>query len=45
MEIKEIQVDRFGIFLNKNIKGLSSGLNIIYGPNEFGNHAEVDRHV
>jgi len=36
MEIKEIQVDRFGIFLNKNIKGLSSGLNIIYGPNEFG---------
>jgi len=36
MEIKEIQVDRFGVFLNKNIKGLSSGLNIIYGPNEFG---------
>ena len=36
MEIKEIQIDRFGIFLNKNIKGLSSGLNVIYGPNEFG---------
>jgi uncharacterized protein YhaN len=36
MEIKEIQVDRFGVFFNKNIKGLSSGLNIIYGPNEFG---------
>ena len=36
MEIKEIQIDRFGFFLNKNIKGLSSGLNIIYGPNEFG---------
>ena len=36
MEIKEIQIDRFGFFLNKSVKGLSPGLNVIYGPNEFG---------
>ena len=36
MEIREIQIDRFGIFSAKKLKGVSSGLNIFYGPNEFG---------
>ena len=36
MEIREIQIDGFGIFSTKKVKGVSSGLNIIYGPNEFG---------
>jgi uncharacterized protein YhaN len=36
MEIREIQIDGFGIFSTKKVKGISSGLNIIYGPNEFG---------
>ena len=36
MEIREIKIDGFGIFFAKKLKGVSSGLNIIYGPNEFG---------
>jgi len=36
MEIREIQIDGFGIFSAKRVRGMSSGLNIIYGPNEFG---------
>ncbi len=36
MEIREIQIDGFGVFSAKKLKGVSSGLNIIYGPNEFG---------
>ncbi len=36
MEIREIKIDGFGIFSAKKLKGVSSGLNIIYGPNEFG---------
>ena len=36
MEIREMQIDGFGIFSAKKVKGMSSGLNIIYGPNEFG---------
>ena len=36
MEIREIQIDGFGIFSAKKLKGVSSGLNIFYGPNEFG---------
>ena len=36
MEIREIQIDGFGIFSAKKVKGVSSGLNILYGPNEFG---------
>ena len=31
-----MQIDGFGIFSAKKVKGMSSGLNIIYGPNEFG---------
>jgi len=36
MHIKEIQIDGFGVFSNNRVKGLASGLNVIYGPNEFG---------
>ncbi len=36
MEIREIQIDGFGVFSAKKLKGVSSGLNIFYGPNEFG---------
>ena len=36
MEIREVQIDGFGVFSARKLKGLSSGLNIIYGPNEFG---------
>jgi uncharacterized protein YhaN len=36
MEIRELQIDGFGIFSTKKVQGISSGLNIIYGPNEFG---------
>ena len=36
MEIREIQIDGFGVFSASKLKGVSSGLNIIYGPNEFG---------
>jgi len=36
MEIRELQIDGFGIFSTKKVTGISSGLNIIYGPNEFG---------
>ena len=36
MQIKEIQIDGFGVFSNKRVEGLASGLNVVYGPNEFG---------
>ena len=36
MQIKEIQIDGFGVFSNDRVNGLASGLNVIYGPNEFG---------
>jgi len=36
MEIRDIQIDGFGIFSDKKVKDISAGLNIIYGPNEFG---------
>jgi len=36
MLIREIIIDGFGIFANTKITGLTSGVNIIYGPNEFG---------
>jgi len=36
MELREIHIDGFGIFCDNHITGLSSGLNVIYGPNEFG---------
>ena len=36
MQLREINIDGFGIFANKRITGLTSGINIIYGKNEFG---------
>ena len=36
MRIKEIHIDRFGIFSDKKITGLGPGINVVYGPNEFG---------
>jgi uncharacterized protein YhaN len=36
MQLREIHIDGFGIFSNKSITGLTSGINIIYGKNEFG---------
>ncbi|MBT5376018.1 MAG: AAA family ATPase [Nitrospinaceae bacterium] len=36
MQIRELHIDGFGIFANKRITGLTPGINIIYGKNEFG---------
>ena len=36
MQIREIHINGFGIFSNKQVTGLTSGLNVIYGENEAG---------
>ena len=36
MQLREIHIDGFGIFCNTRVTGLKSGLNIVYGKNEFG---------
>jgi uncharacterized protein YhaN len=36
MQISEIHIEGFGIFANKHITGLTTGINIIFGENEFG---------
>jgi uncharacterized protein YhaN len=36
MQLREIHIDGFGIFYDKHITGISPGINVIYGPNEFG---------
>lgn len=36
MQLREIHIDGFGVFRNKHATGLSSGTNVLYGPNEFG---------
>lgn len=36
MFIKEVHIDGFGIFSNKHITDLKKGVNLLYGPNEFG---------
>ncbi len=36
MKIREIHIDKFGIWGDKEIKKISPGLNIVYGKNEFG---------
>ncbi len=36
MFINEVHIDNFGIFRNKHIVGFKRGLNLIYGPNEYG---------
>lgn len=36
MQIRELHIDGFGLFADKQVKGFTSGVNIIYGSNEFG---------
>lgn len=36
MQICEVHLDGFGLFFNKHFTGLNSGINVIYGANEFG---------
>ena len=36
MQFNEIHIDGFGIFNDRHITGLSSVVNVVYGPNEFG---------
>ncbi|MFQ5671624.1 MAG: AAA family ATPase [Nitrospinales bacterium] len=36
MQIRELHIDGFGAFANRQVKGLTSGINVIHGPNEFG---------
>ncbi len=36
MNISEIHIDGFGVLADKHVVGLTSGINAIYGPNEFG---------
>jgi uncharacterized protein YhaN len=36
MQIREINIEGFGVFSDKQVTGLTSGLNVIYGENEAG---------
>jgi len=36
MQLRAIHVIRFGVLENVHVRGLSTGLNVLYGPNEFG---------
>lgn len=36
MQIREINIEGFGVFSDKQVTGLSAGLNVIYGENEAG---------
>ncbi len=36
MQLREIHIDGFGIIRDKHVIGISSGTNVLYGPNEFG---------
>jgi uncharacterized protein YhaN len=36
MQIREINIEGFGIFSDKQVTGLTTGLNVIYGENEAG---------
>ena len=36
MQIRELNIDGFGIFHDTSIKGIQPGINVIFGPNEFG---------
>ena len=42
MQLREIHIDGFGIFADTQITGLTSGINVIYGPNEFGKTTLLD---
>lgn len=36
LKLSELHIDGFGIFSNKHIEGLCTGINVLYGANEFG---------
>ncbi len=36
MQLREVYIDGFGIFNDKQIPGFTPGINLVYGPNEFG---------
>lgn len=36
MQLREVHIDGFGIFNDIHISGFTSGINLVYGPNEFG---------
>ena len=36
MQIRELHIDGFGIFHNALIKEFRPGINVIFGPNEYG---------
>lgn len=36
MQLREVYIDGFGIFYDKQIPGFTPGINLVYGPNEFG---------
>ena len=36
MQLSEIRITGFGIFANTRVRGLSRGVNVLYGENEFG---------
>jgi len=42
MQIRELNIDGFGIFSNKQVTGLTKGLNVIYGENETGKTTLVE---
>lgn len=42
MKIDQLNIDGFGIFHNKEIKGFKKGINILYGNNEAGKSTLLD---
>jgi len=36
MKLLELHIDDFGIFSNKRLAGFTTGMHVIFGPNEFG---------
>ncbi len=36
LKLSELHIDGFGVFTNKHIEGLCTGINVLYGANEFG---------
>lgn len=42
MQIREINIDGFGVFSDKQVTGLTAGLNVIYGENEAGKTTVIE---
>lgn len=42
MIIKSAHINGFGIFTNQSINGFDYGINVVYGPNEFGKSTMLD---